>query len=294
MSRTSLGAFALAALLVLPGCATLGTAIKMGGAVSGYSELVDMGTSMEKASREFTEEEKYYIGRTVAATLLSEDPWRDQPALTEYVNAVGQTLVLASPRPEVFHGYHFAVLNVPGKINAYACPGGFLFITSGLLRLCRNEDELAAVLAHELAHIAAGHPMQAIQASHEREAVASLVKFGVRKAAESKSEIGRLSGLFDNVVKDVVRAVAHGYSRDKEKEADQMAVDILSQAGYPPQALASVLARMDNKSCYHGDPKVRAAQVEVAIQAQGLGEPVVSARNQRFSKATAGLESSRR
>lgn len=266
------------------GCATLGSAIKIGGQVTGYNDLADMGSSMEKASREFNEEEKYYIGRTVAATLLSEDHWLNREGLNLYVNAVGQTLVLASERPELFRGYHFAVLNAPDKVNAYACPGGFLFITSGLLKLCQNEDELAAVLAHEIAHIIREHPVQAIQASHQRSAVASLVKFGIAKAGESSSEIQELSGLFDAVVKDVVNAVAHGYSRDKEKEADLMAVDILGQAGYPPLALAGVSGRMDQKSCYHGDPKVRAAAVSAAAAEKSYSAKPLAGRDQRFAR----------
>jgi beta-barrel assembly-enhancing protease len=287
MNRTALWMVVAAWAGLASGCATLGSAIKVGGQMSGYNDLTDMGSSMEKAGREFNEEEKYYIGRTVAATLLAEDHWLNHAGLNAYVNAVGQTLVLASERPELFHGYHFAVQEAPGKVNAYACPGGFLFITSGLLKLCRNEDELAAVLAHEIAHIIREHPMQAIQASHQRSAMASLVKFGFKKVGESSEELSELSGLFDAVVKDVVKAVAHGYSRDKELEADLMAVDILGQAGYPPLALASVLGRMDRKSCYHGDPQVRAESVTAAAAEKTYGAKASGPRDQRFARETA-------
>jgi len=284
MKRLHLLITALLSLALLPGCATLGTLVKIGGAATGYRDLVDMGESMEKADRKFNEEEKYYIGRTVAATLLSEAPWRDEAALTRYINQVGQTLVLASDRPELFFGYHFAVLDAPAKVNAFACPGGFLFISSGLLRLCRSEDELAAVLAHEIAHIVYEHPLEAIQASHQRAAVASLIKFGVKKVGEKNQNIAELSGLFDTVVKDVVKAVAQGYSRDKEKQADLMAVDILGRSGYPPEALARVLSRMDAKSCYHGDPKVRAADVTAAAEAKTYPCKPCTTRDQRSAK----------
>jgi beta-barrel assembly-enhancing protease len=273
-------------LALLPGCSTLGTLTKIGGAATGYTDLVEMGESMEKADRKFNEEEKYYIGRTVAATLLSEDGWQDRAALTQYINQVGETLVLASERPEVFHGYHFAVLDAPAKVNAFACPGGFLFISSGLLKLCRNEDELAAVLAHEISHIVLEHPMLAIQASHQQAAIASLAKFGIRKVGESNQDVQALSGLFNNVVKDVVKAVGQGYSRDKEKEADLMAVDILGKAGYPPEALAAVLSRMDAKSCYHGDPKVRSADVRAAAGQKAYPAQPFAARDQRFAQET--------
>jgi predicted Zn-dependent protease len=279
--------YLLAGLLtagLLSGCSTLGTVIKAGGHAAGYSDLEDMGSSMEKANRDFTEEEKYYIGRTVAATLMADSPLLANAKLTDYVNAVGTTLVLASSRPELFHGYHFAVLD-SDKVNAYACPGGFLFITRGLLFTCHTEDELAGVLAHEISHIVLDHPIQAIQASHQRAALTSLVKFGVRKAGESYDEVTQLTGVFDNVVKDVVQAVGQGYSRDKEQEADHMAVDLTVQAGYSPLALASVLDRMESGSSTHGDPKVRAAAVRAASPAAVADNPGETLRGQRFEKS---------
>jgi predicted Zn-dependent protease len=270
-------------LFFLPGCATLGSALKMGGAVTGYNNISDMGSSMEKSSREFNEEEKYYVGRTVAVTLMADDPVKDDKSLLRYTNAVGQTLVMACDRPEIFSGYRFAVLADQKSMNAYACPGGFLFISEKLLQQCQTEDELAAVLAHEIAHLVLDHPMQAIKASHQRAAMASLAKFGIRQASEQASELKQLSGVFNNVVKDVVKAVANGYSRDKESEADLMAVDILIRAGYSPMALANVLNRLDSKSCHHGDPKVRAGNVTQKVQTSGSFS-VYEKRTVRFKK----------
>jgi len=188
---------------------------------------------------------------------------------------------LASSRPEMYHGYHFAVLENKDA-NAFACPGGFIFVSAGLLRICQSEDELAAAMAHEIAHMVLEHPMTAIQASHQREAMASLVKFGLHKAGESQGELQQLSGLFDNVVKDVVKAVAQGYSRDKEQEADMLALDILAQAGYHPQALAALLGRMEGHSGYHGDPKERARKISEAL-ASRKSPAQAAQRDQRFN-----------
>ncbi len=279
----SMGWWSILALLAagLSGCATLGQVIKVGGQLSGYQELQAMGDNMVKSDRTFTEEEKYYIGRTVAATLMAEAPWKNNPRLTLYLNEIGNTLALASDQPEMYHGYHFALLDNKNA-NAYSCPGGFVFLSQGLLNLCRNEDEVAAVFAHELAHVILGHPMEAIQASHQRAAVASLIKFGLRKAGESNADVQQLSGLFDNVVKDVVKAVAQGYSRDKERQADALAVDMLVKAGYAPQALADVLGRMQGHSGYHGDPKLRARAVLAIIRPKGGVTPVDPGRTRRF------------
>ncbi len=274
------------AILGLNGCATLGKAVQVGGQLTGYKELEDMGGSMEKADREFNEEEKYFIGRTVAANLMADAAWKRNGQVTLYLNQVGSTLALASTRPEMYHGYHFALLD-DANMNAYACPGGFLFISTGLLGLCRNEDEVAAVFAHEIAHIILEHPMQAIQASHQREAVASLVKFGIRKAGESQgAELEQLSGLFDNVVKDVVKAVAQGYSRDKEQEADSLALDVLIQAGYAPSALADILARMEGHSGYHGNPKDRAQKIRDTLSTKGALPILLAEREKRFKQVS--------
>jgi len=280
--HAKLRAFALiiAPAFLLAGCGTLGKVIKAGGQMTGYSELSDMGESMEKSDREFNEEEKYFVGRTVAATLMADAPLARNAKLAEYVNAVGCTLAMASDKPELFRGYHFAVMDSE-QPNAFACPGGLVFISRGLIARCRTEDELAGVLAHEVAHSALEHPMQAVQASHQRAAAASLVKFGIRKAGEQSSDLSELSGLFDNVVKDVAKAVANGYSRDKEQEADRTAVAILARAGYSPLALADLLERMENRSGSHGDPKQRAAAVRQAAQAVTAG-PACEARHARF------------
>ena len=110
-------------------------------------------TKAAKASHEITDSEEYYIGRAVAARVLSQYPLYQNAKVTEYVNEVGQTVARKSARPNTFKGYHFAVLDTK-ELNAFACPGGTIFITRGLLVTCANEDELAAVLAHECSHVA--------------------------------------------------------------------------------------------------------------------------------------------
>ncbi len=75
---------------------------------------------------------------------------------------LGQSLVIFSDRPETFGGYHFLLLD-SNEINAFAAPGGLILVTRGMLQCCANEDELAAVLAHEIAHVEKKHGLTAIK-----------------------------------------------------------------------------------------------------------------------------------
>jgi predicted Zn-dependent protease len=103
--------------------------------------------AVAKTQEEFTPEQEYYIGRSVAAVILNKyPPYMNQPA-NEYLNLIGQTLAQVSEMPEIFRGYRVLVLN-SNEINAFATPGGHIFITKGLLRCCRTDDAVAAVLAH--------------------------------------------------------------------------------------------------------------------------------------------------
>ncbi len=115
-----------------------------------------------EASKDITPSEEHYIGRAVAATIISKYPLLQNPALNSYLNKVGLLVAAASDRPETYGGYHFAVLN-SDEPNAYACPGGIILVNKGLLKQIKNEDQLAAVLAHEVAHVAHRHGIGAIK-----------------------------------------------------------------------------------------------------------------------------------
>ena len=103
-------------------------------------------------SSELTDQEEYFIGRAVSAKILSTYPLLEDENKTEYMNLVGNIISSNSDRTELVGGYHFAILN-SSAINAFASPNGVIFVTTGLLDSLDNEDELAAVLAHEVAHI---------------------------------------------------------------------------------------------------------------------------------------------
>jgi predicted Zn-dependent protease len=267
----------------LAGCSTL---LKAAGNLTGHPELTQAGDSMGRAEKEFTEDEKYYTGRTVAATLLTDHTPSTNVKLEGYVGKVGQTIAQGSGKPQLPHGWHF-ILTQGKAPEAFSCPGGFVLISEGLVKLCSNEDELAAVLAHECSHVALDHPMQAISDANRSAAIGQLASFGLGQVAKNNGDLKGLTSTFDGAVKDIVKSVVRGYDKDKEYEADKSAVTILSELGYDPKALSSILRKMPKGGAIHGDPNARASAADKVVAGLGVKPAVLAARTARFKAAVA-------
>jgi beta-barrel assembly-enhancing protease len=195
-----------------------------------------------KAVRPMTEQEEYYVGRAVAATILAQYRVYNSDRLTSYINDVGQAVVLASGRPYTQGGYHFVILDTE-EVNALACPGGIIFITRGMLQKAQNEEELAAILAHEAAHIDHKDGLASIQKSRWAEAVSILGTEATKQV--TGADIAKLLSLFEGSVNDVTKTLlVNGYSRSQEEAADQGALTYLQRLGYNPYGLPDVLGRL--------------------------------------------------
>ncbi len=199
--------------------------------------------SIGKAARPMGDDEEYYVGRAVAARLTHTYPLYRNARLTEYLNLIGQTIALHTDKPATFGGYHFALLD-SSEVNAFACPGGIILITRCMLSSVKSEDELAAVLAHEIAHIIHRDGIAAIQSSRWSEA---LMVIGGNAARQfGPKETAQLVSLFEGSIDDVFKTlVVNGYGRDQEREADRSALGYLAAAGYDPQALTGYLRRLE-------------------------------------------------
>ena len=210
-----------------------------------------IGTAMtvadatSKAARPISEEEEYYVGRAVAAKILGSYQLSTDAVLTRYVNLVGKTVALNSDKPFTHGGYHFAILET-NEINAFAAPGGTIFITHGMIRTTASEDELAAVLAHEVAHIAKRDGISAIKSARWTQAVTLI---GTTAAKNYTSgEVSQLVGLFEGSIDDIFKTlVVNGYSRSQEYAADEGALQTLAKCGYDPRALPSFLKRLEQR-----------------------------------------------
>jgi predicted Zn-dependent protease len=210
------------------------------------TEHVAMATksvsAVANASRPISDSEEYYIGRAVAARILSSYPLYRDKRLTEYVNMVGQTVALNSDRPNTYAGYHFALLDTT-EINAFACPGGTILVTRGMIQAVRSEDQLAAVLAHEVAHINHKDGIAAISSSRWTEA---LTVIGTQAAKTyGPRDVARLANIFEGSIDDVFKTlVVNGYGQSQESAADMSSLQYLVKTGYDPRALQSFLEQL--------------------------------------------------
>jgi predicted Zn-dependent protease len=150
----------------------------------------------------------------------------DDPAITKYVDSIGQFLVSTSERPDL--KFTFTVLDSP-VVNAFALPGGYVYITRGLMALANSEAEVAGVLGHEIGHVTARH-------SAQRYSQAMLANIGLMGVA-----IATGSSAIANVAGAGASVYLQSYSRDQEYEADVLGVRYISRATYEPQAMASFL-----------------------------------------------------
>jgi predicted Zn-dependent protease len=250
--------------------------------------------AVQKSFEDITPEQEYYIGRAVAATILSQyQPYADTEP-TEYLNLLGRTLAYASDRPETFGGYHFLILDSQ-EINAFAAPGGLIFISRGLLACADSEDTVAAILAHEIAHVVEQHGLQAIKKSRVTSALTSVAIATAQTAGSD--ELAKLTTVFEDSIDDITATLVNsGYSRTFEKEADLMAVEILQRVGYDPNALVRMLEVMERRltpggldfAKTHPEPQVRIREIRTVL-AEAPAPPVQAARQARYQAALGNL-----
>ncbi len=242
--------FVFGAALALVACAEVMNVLEKGtdeNSVEG--KLVRGANRLRKSFQELDPSEEHYIGRAVAVQVLANPkyPLSSDESLQRYVNLVGNGVVANCDEVRhTFNGYQFAVLDTD-EVNAFACPGGTILVTRGMVTKARNEEELAAVLAHEIAHVHLKHGLAAVQKSNQAAALKYLGSAGAQAALKDQ-ELKELAGVFDSTIGDIVGLFEKGYSRDAEREADQSGARFLAAAGYEPSALETVLARMVQES----------------------------------------------
>ena len=274
----------LAGTALLPtGCSTVTQYGTMAGQAAGVitSQQADSinrtAVAMEKTYQDITPEQEHYIGRSVAATVLATYRPYDSAEANRYLNVLGQTLALYSDKPETFGGYHFLVVDTD-EVNAFAAPGGLILVSRGLVRCCRSEDALAAVLAHEIGHVQNQHGLRAIKKGRLTSALTTLaLEAGKNLAGQNLAEVTKA---FEGSVSDITSTLMNsGYARSLENEADGAAVQILTRAGYDPHALADLLTEMKPR---------------LAADARGFGKthPSPEVRLQHVGGLVAGVPAS--
>lgn len=288
---------------ILPaGCKTLESLGEVGGAIGQATgtmteeQAESLGRATKAVAKTFadiTPEQEYYIGRAVGATILKSYKPYDNPKLNRYLNLLGQTMAQASDKPETFGGYHFLALDTD-EINAFAAPGGLIFVSRGMIRLCDNEDDLAAVLAHEVGHVQNLHGLKAIKQGRLTSALTILAAEGAKSFGGK--ELAELTDTFEDSIGDITSTLMNsGYARSAEHEADEAAVTIIKRVGYNPYGLIEMLENMNRElkpggggfADTHPDPEDRIADIKKML---GRTSPVSinKARQQRFNRNVSG------
>jgi predicted Zn-dependent protease len=258
--------------------------------------IVKTSKAIRSTFADITEEEEYYIGRTVAALILSRYPVYDNKAVTSYVNTVGNAVAVYSERPEIYAGYHFLVLD-SDEVNALSAPGGFIFITKGLMQRCRDEEMLACILAHEVGHVSARHGLQSIKKSRLVDAFKIIGQEAAERYAPEK--LAKLTDIFENALGDIVEnLIERGYDRKYEYEADKLGVQTAARTGYSPQGIMDFLQTMVEdlskpglKGWFQTHPSPADRMKRVGKEIEGLGSvPQKEAtRTTRFQNAVKAL-----
>jgi beta-barrel assembly-enhancing protease len=222
----------------------------------GASADLDLGklfSSIKQAFKPASQDEEIAIGRDAAATLLGASKPIDDAAVQQYVNKVGLWIALHSDRPEL--PWHFAVVD-SDDIDAFAAPGGFVFITRGLLLHMHNEAELAGVLGHEISHVVLKHHLNALQKAARMDLASQAAQVGM----ESKGYNSDLDQQLMDKVSSATRTLySKGLDKDDELDADRMGVVLAARAGYDPYGLLAVLQALEAV-----DPKSSSMQLLMA------------------------------
>ena len=172
-------------------------------------------------------------GNRAALIVEGEMGLVDDPALEAYLEQLGQRLAIHSPRSHL--SYRFKIADIP-EANAFALPGGYIYVSRGLLALANSEDQLAAVLGHEIAHVAARHSVQRQTVAAPLAPLRIAAALGGAAAAIVSPGLGEVVAGIGQFPAEFAMAA---YSRDQEREADRLGQQLAAEAGFDPMALST-------------------------------------------------------
>jgi len=216
-------AFVLALVLAAIACAV--------NPVSGKKELML-----------FSEKQEIAMGQETDQQIRQEFGIYQDKALNEYVDRIGQTMVPNSHRPNL--KYYFAVLDTP-VVNAFAAPGGYIYVTRGILALMNSEAELAAVLGHEMGHVAARHSMKQLSGQ-------MLAQVGLVLGSVLSKDIRKFAGL----ASIGMQLLFLKFSRSDEYQADALGISYARLAKYSPGEMLRFFSALENMTAESGSHSI--------------------------------------
>lgn len=250
--------FYLATLIpLLSSCSSIMKLTSITADIAGATGLVDTETanaisksasSFSNATEVITPDQEYYVGRAVAANIIDKYKIYNNSELQKYINLICHTITVNSNQSELYKGYFVQILD-SNEINAFATSGGHILITKGLIKNTKSEDELAAVLAHEIAHIHLKHSIKSIKTSRYTQALLDSKDLAFIGSDSNTRQLLDMTSDFSNMVEEVTKNMVNiGYSKTNEFDADSLALNLLNDAGYNPYKLIDMLNMIQTKS----------------------------------------------
>ena len=207
-------------------------AVVGGGAPSNQGD--DLFSLLSRSVETIDEPREIEIGRQLAAVLLGSKPLHPDMQLQRYVNQLGRWISLQSERPGL--PWTFIVLDDTGY-NAFAAPGGYVFVTKGLIDRCADEAELAGILAHEITHVTAKHHLHAMRKTAQSGVFTQLVASQIKTNAVGNLVASQFLALGRNLY-------ARGLDQTDEFHSDRNGVALAARAGFDPYGLVAVLQQL--------------------------------------------------
>jgi predicted Zn-dependent protease len=234
-------------------------------------DITGLFNSIKQAVTPVDEQQEEQIGADAAATLLGASKPITQTNVQEYVNKVGLWVALQGDRPNL--PWHFAVVD-SDDIDAFAAPGGYVFITRGLLRHMHNEAELAGVLGHEITHVILKHHLKELQRAARMDVAGQAAQVGLADKGYNSNLDQQLMDKVSNATRNLY---SKGLDKDDEFDADRYGVVLAARAGYDPYGLLAVLQTLQGVDpasgsmqlllATHPSPADRIAALSAAMEA---------------------------
>ncbi|MFP4190679.1 MAG: M48 family metallopeptidase [Candidatus Hydrogenedentota bacterium] len=214
------------------------------------------------------------LGRELAGEIEQQEVVHEDEQLQEYVQDIGRRLAGVARRRDM--EYRFTVIDEPDTVNAFALPGGHMYLYTALMKLVRNEAELAGVMAHEIGHVAA---------RHHGERLTRVYGYNLLMRVLLGDDPGAAANIASNLVE-------MNFSRENEREADAIAVEMLWGAGYDPGAMLTFMEKMREEEQRQGTgPRLPilsshpATQERIALLRQHIARYPAEERARRSANA---------
>lgn len=179
-------------------------------------------------------EEEWQLGQQLSQDVARQVRFNNDPAVNSYVRAMGQRIVSQTPEPFNRLPWEFHVVD-DRALNAFAIPGGHVYVHTGLIANANNASELAGVMAHEISHVVARHSTEQISRQYGLSILASLV-------------LGQNPGVLSQIAAQIVAGGALArFSREAEREADDLGIRAMYEAGYDPRGMASMFRELQEQ-----------------------------------------------